>query len=48
VFLPLLGAVLVAGDTQAELGLAVESDFKRLLGSPVKVIIQLLTVNRFM
>jgi len=42
VFLPLLGAVLVAGHTHAELGLAVESDFKRLFGSPVKVIIQLL------
>jgi protein involved in polysaccharide export with SLBB domain len=41
VFLPLLGAILVVGQTQAEFAQAVELDFKRLFGSPAKVIIQL-------
>jgi exopolysaccharide production protein ExoF len=42
VFLPLVGGVGVAGRTHAEFEQAVESDFKRAIGSPVKVIIQML------
>jgi protein involved in polysaccharide export with SLBB domain len=41
VFLPLLGAILVIGQTHAEFTQTVELDFKRLFGNPAKVIVQL-------
>jgi protein involved in polysaccharide export with SLBB domain len=41
VFLPFVGDVLVAGQSHAEFARAVEASFSRLLGSPVKVTIQI-------
>jgi protein involved in polysaccharide export with SLBB domain len=41
VFLPLLGTILVVGQTQTEFAQAMELDFRRLFDSPAKVIVQL-------